>query len=58
MKKTILLFTFTLTAFSNHSNTAWADPADYVKMPAIEYGERELETKYGTSKLCVFAFKY
>ena len=51
MKKTILLFTFTLTAFSNHSNTAWADPADYVKMPAIEYGERELETKYGTSKL-------
>ena len=33
------------------SGTAWADPADYVKVPAIEYGERELELKYGTSKL-------
>jgi hypothetical protein len=28
-----------------------ADPADYVKIPAIEYGEYELETKFGTSKL-------
>ena len=30
---------------------AAADPADYVKTTSIEYGERELEVKFGTSKL-------
>ena len=33
------------------STSVWADPADYVKVPSVEYGERELELKYGTSKL-------
>ncbi len=28
-----------------------ADPAGYIKLPAIEYGEREIEVKYGSSKL-------
>jgi hypothetical protein len=32
-------------------NLARADPADYVKTPAVEYGEREIEAKYGTSRL-------
>ena len=48
VKKTILSF---LLAASAISNIARADPADYVKVPSIEYGERELELKYGTSKL-------
>ena len=43
-----LLFLFSVSAISF---STWADPADYVKLPAIEYGEREIETKYGTSKL-------
>ena len=40
-----------LLAASAISPSVWADPADYVKVPSIEYGERELELKYGTSKL-------
>ena len=46
MKKTLSL----LLAASAMSTAVWADPADYVKVPTIEYGERELEIKYGTSK--------
>lgn len=30
---------------------ASADPADYVKTPIVEYGEREIEAKFGTSRL-------
>ena len=48
MKKTIVPFLFSASAIFS---PVWADPADYVKVPAIEYGERELETKFGTSKL-------
>ena len=48
MKKNILSFLIAACAFST---SVWADPADYVKVPSVEYGERELELKYGTSKL-------
>ena len=48
MNKNILSF---LIAASAISTSVWADPADYVKVPSVEYGERELELKYGTSKL-------
>lgn len=51
MKKTILPFLFAFAAHFNSYNPAWADPADYVKVPVVEYGERELETKFGTAKL-------
>lgn len=30
--------------------TAWAGPADYVFTPAVEYGERELDFKYGSAR--------
>ena len=56
MKKIILrvLAVFPLLlAASAISSAVWADPADYVKVPSVEYGERELESKYGTSKLPV-----
>lgn len=29
---------------------AHADPDEYVRMPAVEYGEREIDLKYGTRK--------
>jgi hypothetical protein len=29
---------------------AWAGPSDYVRVPAVEYGEREIDFKYGTQK--------
>ena len=48
MKKNILTFLIAACAIST---SVWADPADYVKVPSVEYGERELELKYGTSKL-------
>lgn len=51
MKKAVPLLLIAIAAFSNATNLAWADPADYVKVPSIEYGERELEMKFGTSKL-------
>ena len=38
-------------AFITFPTAAAADPADYVKTTSIEYGERELEVKFGTSKL-------
>ena len=38
-------------AFFAFTGIAAADPADYVKTTSIEYGERELEIKFGTSKL-------
>ncbi|MCY7386905.1 MAG: hypothetical protein LH481_02390 [Burkholderiales bacterium] len=38
-------------AFVALPTVATADPADYVKTTPIEYGERELEMKFGTSKL-------
>lgn len=28
---------------------AWAGPADYVYVPAVEYGEREIDFKYGSA---------
>ena len=31
------------------ASPAWADPDDYVSTPAVEYGERELELRYGTA---------
>ena len=40
-----------LATISTISISAIADPADYIKLPAIEYGEKEIETKFGTSKL-------
>jgi hypothetical protein len=40
-----------VTAFSLLPLYAHADPEDYVKVPTVEYGEREIEVKYGTSKL-------
>ena len=30
---------------------AHAGPADYVRVPAVEYGEREIDFKYGTEKM-------
>jgi hypothetical protein len=48
VKKIITPFLFAACAIPT---LVHADPADYVKTPAIEYGERELETKFGTSKL-------
>lgn len=30
---------------------AWAGPSDYVRVPAVEYGEREIDFKYGTAKM-------
>src|SRR3954447_18203516 len=30
---------------------AMAGPGDYVRVPSVEYGEREIELKYGTGKL-------
>ena len=48
MNSARLLFLATLSTISL---TAHADPADYIKTPAIEYGEREIEFKFGTSKL-------
>jgi hypothetical protein len=38
-------------ASSLMSLPAFAGPADYVYTPNVEYGERELELKYGTAKL-------
>ena len=32
------------------SSQAWAGPADYVYMPTVEYGEREIDFKYGNAK--------
>ena len=29
--------------------TGWAGPSDYVYVPTVEYGERELDFKYGTA---------
>ena len=48
LKITVRPFVLALIAFSN---PVLADPADYVKTPTIDYGERELELKFGTSKL-------
>ena len=48
MKRKILAACF---AFLPFLALAGADPADYVKTTSIDYGERELETKFGTSKL-------
>ena len=48
MKNTVRSLLFAASAICS---SVWADPADYVKVPSIEYGERELELKYGTSKL-------
>lgn len=31
------------------TRTAWAGPADYVYTPAVEYGEREVDFKYGSA---------
>lgn len=31
------------------SSAARANPADYIYLPAVEYGEREVDVKYGTS---------
>ena len=30
---------------------AQAGPSDYVYAPAVEYGEREIDVKYGTEKM-------
>ena len=30
---------------------AWAGPSGYVRTPAVEYGEREIDLKYGTEKM-------
>ena len=30
---------------------ALAGPSDYVRVPAVEYGEREIDIKYGTEKM-------
>jgi hypothetical protein len=30
---------------------AMAGPSDYVRLPGVEYGEREIEVKYGTEKM-------
>jgi hypothetical protein len=32
------------------SGQAWAGPADYVYTPTVEYGEREIDFKYGNAK--------
>jgi hypothetical protein len=48
MKKKIRLFAAAalgLPAF------ALAGPSDYVRTPAVEYGEREIDLKYGTAKM-------
>jgi hypothetical protein len=34
-----------------HAGIAAAGPADYVYMPAVEYGEKEIDFKFGTAKL-------
>ncbi len=47
MKNKIAPFLISISAISS---PAWADPEDYVKVPTVEYGERELEVKYGSSK--------
>jgi len=49
MKK-ITLYTFALLTCTL-SNTALAGVADYVYMPAVEYGEKEIDFKTGTAKL-------
>jgi hypothetical protein len=49
MKK-ITLYTFALLT-SALSNNALAGVADYVYMPAVEYGEKEIDLKTGTAKL-------
>jgi hypothetical protein len=42
----------TLTLLANLlSNGAWAGVADYVYVPAVEYGEKEIDFKTGTAKL-------
>ncbi|MEO8386223.1 MAG: hypothetical protein ABI583_13330 [Betaproteobacteria bacterium] len=46
----VAIFIGCLTYFAV-AGVAVADPADYVKTTAIDYGERELEIKFGTSKL-------
>lgn len=38
-----------LPAFTAFAPVAHAGPDDYVAMPAVEYGERELEFRYGTA---------
>jgi len=38
-----------LAGFAGFASTATADPADYVSTPAVEYGERELEFRYGSA---------
>lgn len=30
---------------------SWAGPSDYVRTPGVEYGEREIDFKYGTEKM-------
>jgi hypothetical protein len=46
----IALLTFALLT-SALSNTVLAGVADYVYMPAVEYGEKEIDFKTGTAKL-------
>ncbi len=38
-----------LIAFSLLPVAARANPADYIYLPAVEYGEREIDVKYGTA---------
>lgn len=33
------------------SSATFAGPADYVYTPTVEYGEREIDFKYGSQKL-------
>ncbi len=49
MKKLLKILLKTLTFWAVVILPVWANPADYVYSPSVEYGERELDVKYGAA---------
>ncbi len=48
--QTKIILTIAVLAGALSSNTVLAGPAEYVYMPTVEYGEREIDFKYGSRK--------
>jgi len=48
MKKSLLLFLSLLTGYI-YTSDVFANPADYIYTPIVEFGEREIDFKFGTN---------
>lgn len=49
MNRNPVIVALSAVAFFASAPLAHADPDDYVHVPAVEYGEREIELRYGTA---------